>query len=58
MTRDVVDLMERGTPVLVIPHAGCFDSVDRNVLIARRPTRKCARAVEAPDRDSPCQGFN
>lgn len=47
--RDFVEsvVMESGKPALVIPHAGRFDSVGRNVLIAWRPTRECARAVEA-----------
>jgi nucleotide-binding universal stress UspA family protein len=47
--RDFVEsvVMESGKPALVIPHAGRFDSIGRNVLIAWRPTRECARAVEA-----------
>lgn len=47
--RDFVDsvVLESGKPTLVIPHAGRFDSVGRDVLIAWRPTRECARAVEA-----------
>jgi nucleotide-binding universal stress UspA family protein len=40
-------VMESGKPTLVIPYAGRFDSIGRNVLIAWRPSRECARAVEA-----------
>lgn len=39
--------MESGKPALVMPRAGRFDTVGRNVLIAWKPTRECARAVEA-----------
>jgi nucleotide-binding universal stress UspA family protein len=47
--RDFVEsvAMESGKPALVIPYAGRFDSIGRNVLIAWKPTRECARAVEA-----------
>lgn len=47
--RDFVEsvVMESGKPALVVPHAGRFDTVGRNVLIAWQPTRECARAVEA-----------
>jgi nucleotide-binding universal stress UspA family protein len=47
--RDLVEsvVMESGKPALVIPHAGRFDGMGRNVLIAWTPTRECARAVEA-----------
>jgi nucleotide-binding universal stress UspA family protein len=47
--RDLVEavVMESGKPALVIPHAGRFDNVGRNVLVAWQPTRECARAVEA-----------
>ncbi|MBL0730025.1 universal stress protein [Piscinibacter sp. HJYY11] len=47
--RDFVEsvVMASGKPALVIPYAGRFDSIGRNVLIAWRPTRECARAVEA-----------
>jgi nucleotide-binding universal stress UspA family protein len=40
-------VMESGKPALVIPHAGRFDSIGGNVLIAWQPSRECARAVEA-----------
>lgn len=40
-------VIESGKPALVVPRAGRFDTVGRNVLIAWRPTRECARAVEA-----------
>lgn len=40
-------VIESGKPALVVPHAGRFDTVGRNVLIAWQPTRECARAVEA-----------
>jgi nucleotide-binding universal stress UspA family protein len=47
--RDFVEsvVMESGKPALVLPHAGRFDSIGRNVLIAWKPSRECARAVEA-----------
>jgi nucleotide-binding universal stress UspA family protein len=47
--RDFVEsvVMESGKAALVIPYAGRFDNVGRNVLIAWRPTRECAHAVEA-----------
>jgi nucleotide-binding universal stress UspA family protein len=47
--RDFVEsvVMESGKPALVIPYAGRFDNIGRNVLIAWRPSRECARAVEA-----------
>ena len=47
--RDFVEsvVMESGKPALVIPHAGRFDSIGRNVLIAWKPSRECAHAVEA-----------
>jgi nucleotide-binding universal stress UspA family protein len=47
--RDFVEsiVMESGKPALVIPHSGRFENIGRNVLIAWRPTRECARAVEA-----------
>lgn len=47
--RDFVEsvVMDSGKPALVIPYVGRFDSIGRNVLIAWKPTRECARAVEA-----------
>ena len=47
--RDLVEsvVMESGKPALVVPHAGRFDTVGHDVLIAWRPTRECARAVAA-----------
>lgn len=47
--RDFVEsvVMESGKPALVIPYAGRFDSIGRNVLIAWKPGPECARAVEA-----------
>jgi nucleotide-binding universal stress UspA family protein len=40
-------VLETGKAALVIPYAGRFDRVGRNVLIAWKPTRECARAVAA-----------
>jgi nucleotide-binding universal stress UspA family protein len=40
-------VMESGKPALVVPHTGRFGGIGANVLIAWRPTRECARAVEA-----------
>src|SRR5262245_51418483 len=37
--------LESGRPVLVIPYAGRYQRVGRNVVIAWKPTRECARAV-------------
>jgi nucleotide-binding universal stress UspA family protein len=47
--RDLVEsvVVESGKPALVIPHAGRFDGIGRDVLIAWTPARECARAVEA-----------
>ena len=47
--RDFVEsvVVESGKPALVIPHAGRFDSIGRDVLIAWTPAREGARAVEA-----------
>jgi len=45
--KDLVEsvVMASGKPTLVIPYAGNFTSIGRNVLIAWKPTRECARAV-------------
>jgi nucleotide-binding universal stress UspA family protein len=40
-------ILESGKAALVVPFAGRFDRVGRNVLIAWKPTRECARAVGA-----------
>jgi nucleotide-binding universal stress UspA family protein len=51
MAQDVPDdfvesvVLRSGKPVLVVPFAGNFASVGRNVLVAWKPTRECARAV-------------
>jgi nucleotide-binding universal stress UspA family protein len=53
LTRDVPHdfvesvLLESGKPGLVVPHAGRFPAVGRNMLVAWKPTRECARAVAA-----------
>ena len=53
LTRDVPPdfvesvLLESGKPGLVVPYAGHFPSVGRNILVAWKPTRECARAVAA-----------
>jgi nucleotide-binding universal stress UspA family protein len=38
-------VLEGGKPTLIIPYRDRFDQVGRNVLIAWKPTRECARAV-------------
>jgi nucleotide-binding universal stress UspA family protein len=38
-------LLESGKPGLVIPYTGSFETLGRNVLIAWKPSRECARAV-------------
>lgn len=38
-------LLESGKAALVVPYAGHFSSLGRNVLVAWKPTRECARAV-------------
>ena len=40
-------VMDSGKPALVIPFAGELTHVARRVLVAWKPTRECARAVEA-----------
>lgn len=40
-------IVEAGRPTLVVPYAGSFDSVPRQVLLAWKPTREAARAVTA-----------
>jgi len=37
--------LESGRPVLVVPHAGHYPEVGRNVVIAWKPVREAARAV-------------
>jgi nucleotide-binding universal stress UspA family protein len=47
MNPDFVDqvLLSAGRPVLVVPYAGTFPSIGKNVLVAWNATREAARAV-------------
>lgn len=38
-------LLNAGRPVLIVPFAGTFDTVGRDVLVAWNASRECARAV-------------
>ena len=47
MPADFVEsvLIASGKPAIIVPYTGAFMSVGRDVLIAWKPTRECARAV-------------